>query len=152
MTPSRRRKTAKPIRMPKIREIPPEIMAGLEKRPEFAERTGVEQRKILAWMIRIAWVVAQAERDNALSKQRQENGQILAEEGRSARKQKTDRQAERVCKLYRKIRNQHPPGRRGNGAALQAVSDQFGSIPGKDKPITVQAIRKILKRCGVSCR
>lgn len=146
------RKSAKRIRIPKVREIPPEIIAGLKSRPEFAERTGAEQRKILEWMIRIAWVVSQAERDDALSKQRQENGQILAEEGRAARKQKTDRQAERVCKLYRKIRNQHPAGRRGNGAALQAVSDQFGSLPGKDKPITVQAIRKILKRCGVSCR
>lgn len=152
MKPNRRRKTAKPTRMPRIRQIPPDIMAGLEQRPEFAERTGVEQRKILEWMIRIAWVVAQAERDDAVSKQRHENGQLLAEEGRAARKQKTDRQAERVCKLYRRIRNQHPPGRRGNGAALQAVSDQFGSLPGKDKPITVQAIRKILKRCGVSCR
>jgi hypothetical protein len=140
------------IRMPKVREIPPEIIAGLKNRPEFAERTDAEQRKILEWMIRIAWVVSQAERDDALSKQRNENGQLLAVEGRAARKQKTDRQAERVCKLYNRIRCQHPPGRRGNGLTLQAVSHQFGPLPSKDQPITVQAIRKILKRCGVSCR
>lgn len=152
MKPNPTRKRANQNRMPKVREIPPDLIAGLKKHSEFADRTDADQKKMLEWMIRIAWVVAQAERDDALSRQRHENGQMLAEEGRAARKQKTDRQAERVCKLYRKIRTQHPPGRRGNGAALQAVSDQFGSLPGKDKPITVQAIRKILKRCGVSCR
>ena len=100
----------------------------------------------------IAALVARLERQTLLLEQRRENGQILAEEGRAARKVKTDRQADRICKLYRRIRDRHPPGRRGNGAALEAVSRQFGSLPGKDKPITVQAIRKILKRCGESCR
>lgn len=138
--------------MPTLREVPPEIIANLQKVPEFAERTAVEQRKLLAFLFRIAGTLVQLERDGALVDQRHENGLMLAEEGRAARKQKTDRQADRVCKLYRRIRDKHPPGKRGNGAALQAVSHQFGSLPGKDKPITVQAIRKILKRCGVPCR
>lgn len=146
------RKPTKRNRVPTVREIPFELIANLEKVPEFAQRTAAEQRKLLTWLIRLAGMVVKWERDDALAKQRSENGQILAEEGRAARKQKTDRQAERVCKLYRRIRNQHPPGKRGNGAALQAVSQCFGSLPGKNKPITVQAIRKILKRSRIPCR
>lgn len=100
----------------------------------------------------IAALVARLERQTRLLEQRRENGQILAEEGRAARKRKTDRQADRVCKLYRRIRERHPPGKRGNGAALEAVSRQLDPLPGRDKPITVRAIRNILKRRGVPCR
>lgn len=97
-------------------------------------------------------LVARLERQTVLLEQRRENGQILAEEGRAALKPENDARADRVCKLYRRIRDRHLPGKRGNGAALEAVSRQFGSLHGKDKPITVQAIRKILKRCGIPCR
>jgi hypothetical protein len=96
----------------------------------------------------VADLVARLERQTRILEERRDNGQSLAEEGRAARKPITDRRADRICKLYRRIR----PTSRTNGAALEAVARQFGSLPGRDKPITVQAIRKILKRCGVPCR
>ncbi len=96
----------------------------------------------------IAALVARLERQTLLLEQRRDNGESLAEEGRAAKKQNDDARADRVCKLYRRVR----PAHRTNGAALEAVSRQFGPLPGKGKPITVQAIRKILKRRGVPCR
>jgi hypothetical protein len=84
--------------------------------------------------------------------QRQENGQILAEEGRAARKPKTETRAAAICRIYKRVRPSFPPGRVGNGATLEEVSRRFGSMPGRDKSITKQGIRKILKRCGVPCR
>ena len=45
-----------------------------------------------------------------------------------------------------------PPGKRHNGAALKEVSRQFGPLRDRREPITVQAIRQILKRCGIPCR
>jgi len=88
----------------------------------------------------------------SLLRQRRENGALLAEEGRAARKPATDQRAERICRLYKRIRPRHPAGRKGNGVALAAVATQFGPLPGHDTPITVKAVRLILKRCGVPCR
>jgi hypothetical protein len=100
----------------------------------------------------IAALVARLKQQTRLLEQRRENGQILAEEGRAARKPKTDRRADRICKLYRRIRPAHPPGKRGNGAAVAEVARRHGPLPGKEKPITTTAVRKTLKRCGVPCR
>lgn len=100
----------------------------------------------------IAALVAKLERQAVLLEQRRDNGESLAEEGRAARKPDDDARADRVCKLYRKIRDGHPPGRRGNGAAVAEVARQIGPLFDRDKPITTTAVRKILKRRGVSCR
>ena len=99
-----------------------------------------------------AVIRAEKRRRDLVLKQRRENGAILAEEGRAARKPNDDARADRICKLYRRIRSAHPRGKRGHGAAIADVSRRFGPLPGREKPITVQAIRKILKRCGVPCR
>lgn len=146
------RKPAKPNRMPTVRDIPPEILKGFQEVPAWVQSTAADQQKILAFVFRVANMVARVDRDFKVLEQRRENGQILAEEGRAARRPKTDRRADRVCKLYRQIRPTYPAGRRGNGAALEAVSRRFGTLPGREKPISKPAIRKILKRCGVPCR
>lgn len=100
----------------------------------------------------IAALVARLERQTRLLEQRRENGRILGPEGRAAKKPNDDARADRVCKLYRKIRDRHPPGRRGNGAAVAEVARQIGPLFDRDKPITTTAVRKILKRRGVPCR
>ena len=100
----------------------------------------------------IAALVARLERQNLLLEQRRDGGESLAEEGRAALKPENDARADRVCKLYCRIRLAHPPGKRHNGAALKEVSRQFGPLRDRREPITVQAIRKILKRCGIPCR
>jgi len=100
----------------------------------------------------IAALVARLERQARLLEQRRDGGESLAEEGRAALKPENDARADRVCKLYRKIRDGHPPGRRGNGAAVAEVARQIGPLFDRDKPITTTAIRKILKRRGVPCR
>lgn len=104
------------------------------------------------WRDGIETLAVNAMRDAKIAEQRTENGELLAAEGRAAKKTADDRRANRICKLYRRIRERHPAGKRGNGATLEAVSRQFGPLPGRDKPITVHAIRKALKRCGVPCR
>ncbi len=97
----------------------------------------------------VADLVARLERQTRIREERRDNGQSLAEEGRAARKPRTDRRADRICKLYRRIR----PTSRTNGAALAEVARRFGpAAPDRKSDITVQAIRKILKRCGVPCR
>ena len=100
----------------------------------------------------IAVLVARCERQARLLEQRRDNGESLAEEGRAALKEENNARADQVCKLYRRIRPSHPSGKRGNGAAVAAVARQIGPLFDREKPITVQAVRKILKRCGVPCR
>jgi hypothetical protein len=100
----------------------------------------------------VADLVARLERQNRILEERRDNGQSLAEEGRAARKSQTDRHAEKVCRIYKRIRPSFPPGRAGNGAALAEVSRRASSSPGYEKPMTKQGIRKLLRRCGVPCR
>lgn len=100
----------------------------------------------------IAALVARLERQTRLLEQRREHCEMLAPEGRAKKKPKDDARADRVCKLYRKIRDGHPPGRRGNGAAVAEVARQIGPLFDRDKPITTTTVRKILKRRGVPCR
>jgi hypothetical protein len=88
-----------------------------------------------------------------LLEQQRENCQILAEEGRAARKPITDRRAAEICRIYKRVRRSHAPGRTGNGETLAEVARQFGpAAPDRESDITTAAIRKILKRCGVPCR
>jgi hypothetical protein len=100
----------------------------------------------------VADLVARLERQTRILEERRDNGQSLAEEGRAARKPRTDRRAAEICRLYKRVRRAHAPGRVGNGEALAEVARQFGPLPGRDSDITKTAIRKILKRCGVPCR
>jgi hypothetical protein len=100
----------------------------------------------------VADLVARLERQTRILEERRDNGQSLAEEGRAARKSQTDRHAEKVCRIYKRIRPSFPPGRAGNGAALAEVSRRASSSPGYEKPMTKQGIRKLLRRCGVPCR
>jgi hypothetical protein len=97
----------------------------------------------------VADLVARLERQNRIREERRENGELVAPAGRAARKPDDDARADRVCKLYRRIR----PASRTNGEALAEVARQHGpATPNRKSDITVQAIRKILKRCGVPCR
>ena len=97
-------------------------------------------------------LVARLERQTRILEERRDNGQSLAEEGRAARKTKTDRHAEKVCRIYKRVRPSFPSGPKGNGAALADVSRSAGPSPGFEKPMTKQGIRKILQRCGIPCR
>jgi hypothetical protein len=97
-------------------------------------------------------LIARLDKQTRLLEQRREGGEILAAEGREKRKVKTDARTTRLCKLYKRLRSQHPAGRQGNGLTLSEVAREFGSLPDKHKPITVQAIRKALKRGGIDCR
>lgn len=85
-------------------------------------------------------------------KQRQENGQLLAAEGREKRKAIATRRAATICRLYKKYRHTYPSGRAGNAKTLRKVCRLHGPLPGKDNPITVQAVRAILKKSGIRCR
>jgi hypothetical protein len=97
----------------------------------------------------VADLVARLERQNRIREERRENGELVAPAGRAARKPDDDARADRVCKLYRRIR----PASRTNGEALAEVARQHGrATPNRKSDITVQAIRKILKRRGVPCR
>lgn len=142
------RKPAKPNRMPTIRDIPPEILKGLQEVPAWVQSTAADQKKILAFIFRVANTVARIDRDFSVFEQRRDGGESLAEEGRAAKKLKDEARADRVCKLYRRLR----PAHRSNGATLEAVSRQLEPLSGRDKPITVRAIRNILKKRGVPCR
>jgi hypothetical protein len=97
-------------------------------------------------------LITRLDKQTRLLEQRREGGEILAAEGREKRKVKTDARTTRLCKLYKRLRSQYPRGRQGNGLTLKAVSSEFGKLPEKDKAITVQAIRKALKRGGIDCR
>ena len=97
-------------------------------------------------------LVARLDKQTRLLEQRRENGEILAAEGREKRKPKTDARTKRLCSLYKRLRPQYPKGRQGNGLTLKEVSREFGPLPDKDRAITVQAIRKALKRGGIDCR
>lgn len=97
-------------------------------------------------------LVARLERQAEVLEQRRDGGESLAEEGREALKEENDARADRVCKLYRRIRPMHPSGKRGNGAAVAYVARQIGPLFDREKPITTHAVRKILKRRGVPCR
>lgn len=121
---------------------------------DLVEQIGTVAFRIAAsrYQPEIAALVARLEKKIRLLEQRRENGQILAEEGRAALRAEADRRAEKVCRIYRRIRERHPPGRLGNGAALAEVSRQIGPLHDRNKPLTVQAIRNILKRRGVPCR
>ena len=77
-----------------------------------------------------------------------DNGKMLAPEGREIRQKQSSELAERVVKIYRRVRRSMPTGRKGNGRAIAEVCDQIGSLPGKDKPITSQWVRKLLKSKG----
>lgn len=77
-----------------------------------------------------------------------DNGKMLAPEGRETRQKQSSELAERVVKIYRRVRRSMPTGRKGNGRAIAEVCDQIGALPGKDKPITSQWVREILKRKG----
>jgi len=121
---------------------------------DLVEQIAVAAFKVAADRYRpeIAALVARLERQAEVLEQRRENGELVAEEGRAALKEENDARADRVCKLYRRIRPMHPSGKRGNGAAVAAVAREIGPLFGREKPITVQAVRKILKRRGVPCR
>jgi hypothetical protein len=104
------------------------------------------------WRDGIETLAMVAIRDAKIAEQRRDGGESLAEEGRAARKAKTDRHAAQVCQIYNRVRPSFPPGRAGNGAALAEVSRRADPSPGYEKPMTKQGIRKLLKRCGVPCR
>jgi hypothetical protein len=123
----------------------------LESLVEEAVRAGFETA-VGRYRSEVADLVARLERQTRLLEQRRENGQILAEEGRAARKPKTDTRAAEICRLYKRVRRSHAPGRTGNGETLAEVARRFGPLPGRESDITKTAIRKILKRCGVPCR
>ena len=124
----------------------------LESLVEEAVRAGFEAA-VQRYRSEVADLVAQLERQTRLLEQRRENGQILAPEGRAARKPKTDTRAAEICRLYKRVRRSHAPGRTGNGETLAEVARQFGpAAPDRESDITTTAIRKILKRCGVPCR
>lgn len=124
----------------------------LESLVEEAIRAGFEAA-VERYRSEVADLVARLERQSRLLEQRRENGQILAEEGREARKPITDRRAAEICRLYKRVRRSHAPGRAGNGETLAEVARQFGpASPDRESNITTAAIRKILKRCGVPCR
>jgi len=119
-------------------------------KPGFVElletiASNVSPREFEAFVLEARRVIRQRE-------DRRENGEILAAEGREKRKPKTDARTKRLCSLYKRLRPQYPMGRQGNGLTLKAVSREFGKLPEKDKAITVQAIRKALKRGGIDCR
>lgn len=121
---------------------------------ELVEKIAEAAFKVAANRYReeIESLIARLDKQTRLLKQRREGGEILAAEGREKRKVKTDARTTRLCKLYKRLRSQYPRGRQGNGLTLKAVSREFGKLPDKDKAITVQAIRKALKRGGIDCR
>jgi hypothetical protein len=123
----------------------------LESLVEEVIRAGFEAA-VERYRSEVADLVARLERQTRILEERRENGQILAAEGRAARKPKTDRHAEKVCRIYKRVRPSFPPGRAGNGAALVEVSRRAGPSPGYEKPMTKTGIRKLLGRCGVPCR
>lgn len=139
-------------RIPKPHEVPKAVIADLENVPAFGNSTAIEKRKLLAGVIRMVSSVVQLDRDFQQIDQRHENGQILAAEGREARKVRTAERAAGICRIYQRVRPSYPEGRAGNGAALAAVAEQYGSAGDRRTPITKQAIRKILKRSGIPCR
>jgi hypothetical protein len=139
-------------RLATFRGVPPEVIRGLHEVPAFAESTLTEQRKMLAFMLKIVNTVASLDRDGRILEQRRENGEMLAEDSRAKRKPITDKRTADLCRLYQKLRKSFDAGGRGNGAALREVCRRYGSLPGREKQITVQAVRDALKRGGVVCK
>lgn len=121
----------------------PEFVQVLELLQEVGKTLSAAEQKRFAESVR---------QRIKLLEQRRENCELLAPEGRAAKKPDDEARADRVCKLYRRIRPSHPSGKRGNGAAVADVARQIGPLFDRKKPITVQAVRKILKRRGVPCR
>jgi len=80
---------------------------------------------------------------------RTEHGEMLAAEGRNALDRENARRADRICRLYQRIRSGYAPGRAGNGQAIEAVRQRIGPIHGRDKPIDKTAVRRVLKNAGL---
>ena len=85
-------------------------------------------------------------------KHRQENGETLAAEGRAAKALADKKRAQDVCRLYRLVRRSFPAGGAGNARAILEVADRHQRSSRRDRPLTPQAIRKILRQQGVDCR
>lgn len=121
---------------------------------ELVEKIAEAAFKVAAnrYHAEIESLITRLDKQTRILEQRREGGEILAAEGREKRKAKTDVRTARLCRLYKRLRPQHPKGRQGNGLTLKAVSREFGKLPDKDKAITVQAIRKALKRGVIDCR
>ena len=80
-------------------------------------------------------------------KQRRENGELLAEEGRAAKAANDIARAKHICSLYKRIRPSKPDGSRGNGGAIRDVVERYESHTRES--ITPRAVREILKRHGM---
>ncbi len=93
-----------------------------------------------------AMIREEQRRIDLLSKQRRENGAMLAEEGRAAKAPNDAARAKWICSAYRRIRSAKPDGSRGNGAAIRDVVERYQSQTGKS--ITPRGVREILKRHG----
>jgi hypothetical protein len=87
----------------------------------------------------------------SVAQQRRENGETLASEGTAANAARARQTTTQVCRLYRIIRPAFPTGRAGNGDAIREVASRHQHSSGREKPLTVQAIRNILKRGGTKC-
>ena len=94
-----------------------------------------------------AMIRAEQRRRDLVLKQRRENGEILAVEGRAAKAPNDAARAKWICSAYRRIRPSKPEGSRGNGAAIRDVVERYQSPTGKS--ITPKGVREILKRFGV---
>ena len=94
-----------------------------------------------------AMIREEQRRIDLVSKQRRENGAILAEEGRAAKAPNDAARAKWICSAYRRIRPSKPPGSRGNGAAIRDVVERYQSQTGES--ITPRGVRGILNRLGM---
>ena len=96
--------------------------------------------------------LVELERQWQRSLERQENGELLAAEGRAARSETTAANDRIIVSLYRSIRPSFSPGRKGNSEAIKVVADRHKQRTGRDNPVHTKTIRNALKRAGVPCK
>jgi len=137
--------------MPTVRDIPPEILKGLQEVPAWVQSTAADQQKIVAFIFRVANTVARIDRDFAVFEQRRENGELLAPEGQAARSRNTSKNDRILCKLYQSVRGSFPSGGKGNTAALNVVRQRHQRKTNRERPVDRKTVRNALKRAGIPC-
>jgi len=78
----------------------------------------------------------------------EEHLEIFRAEGQAVKAENDRRRADLICKLYKAVRLEFPPGRKGNGPANRRVKERFEMRTGET--ITVRTVRDTVTKAGLS--
>jgi hypothetical protein len=80
--------------------------------------------------------------------EQEENGEMLAAEGRAAKAVNDRRRADLIRRLYKSVRPSFPDGRKGNGLAHRAVAERYETQT--DESVSERTVRDTVNKAGLS--